>query len=358
MRVARIKQLAALLPSLMGLVSTSVTAEEAECLVSNDPKTQQHTLSLQACLAKDGAYLPASEKLELWREAAMSGDSQAQYRVADALAFNPELVDAKPASLAWYRLAADNGHQAATLSLGLLYEQGELVKKDIEFAYQLYQKAMNIESVELPAANSQASIAQLRTNVTLADQELARKKALERALQQELRSVSSGGDVGDALEFELSAARHAVKRKQAETERERQDLVKSRAEISAIMKTLGGNSKASMTADQIEWIRGQVSSQQEELLQEQAAVAEAIETRETLANRTSSSSAGANNSAILAMESKEAKNKALAQYLSDLDGSIQHRTSSTDRRQKKLDFLQKRITKLKQKNKREVSSDE
>ena len=95
-------------------------------------------------------------------KAAKSGDKSAQYNLGVLFSSDDELPDEYPKmenggiyfevsseqpnsneekAFKWYKMAAEQGHEAAQLNLGVMYHQGVGVKQDFAEAIKWYQKA-------------------------------------------------------------------------------------------------------------------------------------------------------------------------------------------------------------------------
>ncbi|MEZ5563981.1 MAG: tetratricopeptide repeat protein [Gammaproteobacteria bacterium] len=98
-----------------------------------------------------------NDKVEELRQQATAGDVEAQYQLglkldngAAPTGEPPPVSPAEPAEPAgrqpveaayWYRLAAEQGHAAAQLHLGLMYDTGDGVEKDEAVAAEWYRQA-------------------------------------------------------------------------------------------------------------------------------------------------------------------------------------------------------------------------
>jgi TPR repeat protein len=78
--------------------------------------------------------------LDLYVKSAQQGFSEAQFDLANIL-FRCCLPEARKAAITWYRKAADQKYGPAQVQLGLAYEQGQGVEKDIKEAIRLYHLA-------------------------------------------------------------------------------------------------------------------------------------------------------------------------------------------------------------------------
>jgi uncharacterized protein len=78
---------------------------------------------------------------DMMEQAAYAGLATAQADLADMLIKGEAGPPDVKAAVPWLALAANAGHPIACFQLGLLYEQGTVVKQDIETARKLYKTA-------------------------------------------------------------------------------------------------------------------------------------------------------------------------------------------------------------------------
>ena len=84
---------------------------------------------------------------ELWLPRAVAGESEAQFRVG-VLYDNGEGVDKDlQQALNWYQKAADGGYADAQYAIGIHHERGEGLPRDLAAAERWYLKAANQEHV-------------------------------------------------------------------------------------------------------------------------------------------------------------------------------------------------------------------
>lgn len=101
---------------------------------------------LQYLLGK--RYLTGDQEVEkdlfessLWfRESAMEGDHDGEYEYACALMEGRGILKNIPLGIKYLKLASESNHPAGMLKLGICYETGQGVKKDLEKAKALYSK--------------------------------------------------------------------------------------------------------------------------------------------------------------------------------------------------------------------------
>src|SRR5271157_925101 len=114
----RPKQLAILFVSLATLLTCLIVAQGAEASDDYEP-----------LLLKARTLLP--ENIPPLREQAKAGNSEAQLLIGLACAYGYGTDRDATAAVDWYRKAAEGGNAAAANFLGIAYEDGVGVKKDL-----------------------------------------------------------------------------------------------------------------------------------------------------------------------------------------------------------------------------------
>ena len=100
------------------------------------PKKKVEKAAVQASPV---VYKTAAEKK--YRNAAESGDAEAQYKLGGCYEFGQEGVAVNlNEAVKWYKKAAGQGHSSAIFSLAMCYELGTGVNKDLKKAFELFLK--------------------------------------------------------------------------------------------------------------------------------------------------------------------------------------------------------------------------
>lgn len=316
----------------------------------------QGTLDLAQCDARNGAFLP--EQLNQLSKLASSGDPKDYFRLAQWLESSAELAQRKLA-VNWYQLSANRGHVAANYALASLYENGDLVAHDLIKAHRLYLAAQTSndkarpEILSLDAGRvSNLAVASLENSLKVERLKLARGQQLVTSLSKELKSAEQALPVGEELKFSILSAEQRVKR--AEQELENYSADQRQGKLADLKSDIEDRNLADDTLDSL---AGLVDDQLQDLAMEKSDLARQQQQVARLRSGRAMPKDQAN-VAVLAMESTQGKDQALKQYLNDLENSVQHRKVSQQREQKKLDFLEKRIARLKRQNTRKIKADD
>ncbi len=313
-------------------------------------------LSRDQCVADGHAFLPDSlSKRYLWRKPPAA---KKLYRVGAELEQQRSLDD-KRLAVAWYQLAVDAGFEPAIYALAATYELGELVQSDLAKAHKLYSSIGATKPLFSTAADDTSSmgissidIDQRQARLESARRSLEQKQKLSRLYRDNAQSQSRDTDLVEALEFELLAADYRIKRAKKALAAQRAKKWSPRLALLREEIQTGAISDQSFAAinELTQAQQRQLGQRQRQLQRDQQRIAQI--------RKAGSSGPAGSELDVLAMTSQEQKDQALKKYLRELEGSVQHRKVTQNREQKKLDFLQKRINKLKRQTKRTIKTDD
>jgi uncharacterized protein len=184
------------------------------------------------CAARGGEYLAYDRAdyrsaLNVWREAAESGDAEAQTMVGEIYERGLGGEPSYELAAEWYRRAAEQGFSRAQFNLGTLYEQGLGVAADRLEALNWYRLASGLSEDSVifqsaAAAEQQELRRQLEDQVAQRDRQIQALGRQVEALQRELDERARGSeDVSGELESlrallgQLESARDADRQRLA-----------------------------------------------------------------------------------------------------------------------------------------------
>ena len=306
------------------------------------------------CEVRGGEYVSYDRArletaLAVWLPPAQTGDKEAQTYVGEV--YEKSLGGAAPdyaSAATWYRKAAEQGHPRALMNLGLLYERGLGVEKDLTKAMEYYRKSSGLGKIIV--ANDPGS-----TVDNMRNQEIDRlkreldetKQQLERArqelnqqnganqselkrLQDELQKATAAGNVDLAKKLSTQRDQYQAKldQQQQEITRLEQSLQRNRDDLA---KAGDDNTK----------LRQQVTQHQTSL----ATTAKELDTRKAQAVKDQQTLDA------LAITLKEARQEASAkdqrERVRTLEADIKQKQDELGRQSKDISRLEQESTKLK-----------
>lgn len=215
-------------------------------------------------VAYDRARLETA--LSVWLPPAQAGDKEAQTYVGEV--YEKSLGGAAPdyaAAATWYRKAAEQGYPRALMNLGLLYERGLGVEKDLGKAMEFYRKSSGLGKLIVAndlgvAANdtSKQEIERLkreledtRQQLERARQELNQQKGANQSefkrLQDELQKATAAGNQDlakklatqrDQYQAKVDQQQKDIDKLEQSMQRYRDDLAKAGGENTALRQQL------------------------------------------------------------------------------------------------------------------------
>lgn len=341
--------------SLLLFFVSAPSYADSECFIKRGSGIVTSSFSSVDCVTNDGALLPLSKQKLLPKVLGSAGPKE-YFSIAQSLEFDQQ-NDVRRYAVQWYEWAAKDGYVPALLALGLIFETGVLVERDLLHAHKLYQQA--VPGYVHPSLLDQPIQAEPALNVEATEHELEltkeylyRLKELKSALTRELAAARSKKSTGDALEFALLSQRQRVKR--AESERSKQGFLGSLNTINQARESINA---AQVSEEHLDLLLAYSSERKREL---SLNLADLEQKKRSIADLRDGRglSMQERDISLLAFGGAQSKDKALKQYLNDLESSVQHRKVSNTREQKKLDFLEKRISRLKRQNKRTIKKDD
>ena len=253
-------------------------------------------------VAYDRARLETA--LAVWLPPAQSGDKEAQTYVGEV--YEKSLGGAAPdyaAAATWYRKAAEQGYPRALMNLGLLYERGLGVEKDLAKAMELYRKSSGLGKIivadDLGAAANDTSkqeidrlkkeLEETKQQLERARQELNQQKGVNQSelkrLQDELQKATAAGNVDlakkltsqrDQYQAKLDQQQQDIARLEQSLQRTREDLTKAGGENTALRQQLSQLQAArDSTGKELDARKGQAVQDQQALDTLTAALKEA-----------------------------------------------------------------------------------
>ena len=215
-------------------------------------------------IAYDRARLETA--LAVWLSPAQSGDKEAQTYLGEI--YEKSLGGAAPdyaAAATWYRKAADQGYPRALMNLGLLYERGLGVEKDLAKAMKFYRKASGLGKIiiaddigsTINAAHNQEvdqlkrELEETKQQLERARQELNQQKGTNQSelkrLLDERQKATAAGNVELAKKFATQSDQYQAKldlqlqeitRLEQSLQRNRDELAQAGSENTALRQQL------------------------------------------------------------------------------------------------------------------------
>jgi len=103
----------------------------------------------------NGVKQNEAKAINWYKKAMKQGNRKAIYRIGTIYAGSSELKNEKKA-IKYIKLAAEKGYLMAQMCLGMFYEEGRIVEKDISKAIKWYRTAFNNEDAYCPATKKAA----------------------------------------------------------------------------------------------------------------------------------------------------------------------------------------------------------
>ncbi len=366
---------------LLGLFSEVISASDVELRV-NCFYGQTRTLeSVSRCQNNGGAYIaPILESLPILRSFRQSGKLSSpvgQYAIAELYRQTQweKTTVGKHQMVRWYELAAAQDYFPALLSLGNLYEQGHIVDKDFIVANQYYARAYRLKGDAQEAYFSAVaalgqSAAVSENSIEKLEQATARLKQLKQQLslqlivrddwQQELQSFNEGFSATEFLRDRYEEKSADLNRVVQTNQPSIESLQQQRLKLGILLEELGQDDKTgAFSVAGLDVVTQDIVQNQQQLNSELASIEnDKVQQQQLLAKLDAMPVTPSGNSDRMAMSSKTDKRAAFQRYLQEQESSIERRSNAANKRKQKLDFLQKRIARLKQDNKRKISSDD
>jgi TPR repeat protein len=306
------------------------------------------------CEVRGGEYVSYDRArletaLAVWLPPAQSGDKEAQTYVGEV--YEKSLGGAAPdyaAAATWYRKAAEQGSPRALMNLGLLYERGLGVEKDLAKAMEYYRKSSGMgpiiiaddpgSAVDSSARNQEIDrlkreLEETKQQLERARQELDQQKGANQSelkrLQGELQKATAAGnvDLAKKLTGQRDQYQAKVDQQQLEITRLEQSLQRARDELAKA----GGENTA---------LRQQLTALETSL----AATNKELDTRKAQAIKDQQSLDA------LASTLKEARREASAKdqrdRVSSLEAEIKQKQDELGRQSKDISRLEQESTKL------------
>ena len=212
------------------------------------------------CEVRGGEYVSYDRArletaLAVWLPPAQTGDKEAQTYVGEV--YEKSLGGAAPdyaSAATWYRKAAEQGHPRALMNLGLLYERGLGVEKDLAKAMEYYRKSSGLGKI-IVADDPGSTVDNMRNQeidrlkreldetkqqLERARQELNQQKGANQSelkrLQDELQKATAAGNVDlakklstqrDQYQAKLDQQQQEITRLEQSLQRNRDDLAKA-----------------------------------------------------------------------------------------------------------------------------------
>lgn len=306
------------------------------------------------CEVRGGEYVSYDRArletaLAVWLPPAQSGDKEAQTYVGEV--YEKSLSGAEPdyaAAATWYRKAAEQGYPRALMNLGLLYERGLGVEKDLAKAMEYYRKSSGLGKIivaddpgsTVDNARSQEierlkrELDETKQQLERARQELNQQKGANQSelkrLQDDLQKATAAGNVDLAKKLTIQRDQYQVKidQQQQEITRLEQTLQRDRDELAKA----GGENTA--LRQQLNLLETSLASTSKEL---DSRKIQAIKDQQSLDT--------------LAVTLKEARQEASAkdqrERVRTLEAEIQQKQDELGRQSKDISRLEQESTKLK-----------
>ena len=193
--------------------------------------------------------------LNVWQQAASSGDAEAQYFVGEIFEKGMGQEPDYQMALLWYQRAAKQSFQPAKMSMGRLYELGLGVEKDLVKAMNLYRQASGLEGDEIEYASVFENIKQQDAKrIDALQAQLKIQKNTSYQLQQKLQrlrnNLQKSADKTDQLEDQIQLLKEKVgaadnsiiqsdiENKQIKLDYETQQTTNLRAQLDATLEQL------------------------------------------------------------------------------------------------------------------------
>ncbi|MDB6062096.1 MAG: peptidase [Verrucomicrobiaceae bacterium] len=154
------------------------------------------------CKIRGGEYIAYDRAdyktaLNVWLEAAQSGDAEAQVNVGEIFERGLGGQPNYDAALIWYQKAAEQGNRRAQFNLGTFYEQGFGVEKDPVIALNWYRKAWGLPANEIGFKSywektASAEREQLQQSVQNKDRQISVLEQQVSALRRKIPEVTTG----------------------------------------------------------------------------------------------------------------------------------------------------------------------
>jgi len=126
-----------------------ITSDKPKITESSEKKTLIHKGGVKQPSPKSSIKLQKyEEEINLWKELAEQGNSDAQYNLAQIYRNGGDVLKGDEKSVKWYRKAAEQGNSDAQYNLGVMYDKGTGVLKDYKQAYKWYRKAAEQSHVD------------------------------------------------------------------------------------------------------------------------------------------------------------------------------------------------------------------
>ena len=223
------------------------------------------------CEVRGGEYVSYDRArletaLSVWLPPAQSGDKEAQTYVGEV--YEKSLGGAAPdyaTAAAWYRKAAEQGYPRALMNLGLLYERGLGVEKDLGKAMEFYRKSSGLSKIivvdDVGSASTDASKQEIdrlkreledtKQQLERARQELNQQKGANQSelkrLQDEQQKATAAGNIDlakklsgqrDQYQAKLDQRQQDIARLEELLQRTRSELTKASGENTALRQQL------------------------------------------------------------------------------------------------------------------------
>lgn len=306
------------------------------------------------CEVRGGEYVSYDRArletaLAVWLPPAQTGDKEAQTYVGEV--YEKSLGGAAPdyaSAATWYRKAAEQGHPRALMNLGLLYERGLGVEKDLAKAMEYYRKSSGLGKI-IVADDPGSSVDNMRNQeIDRLKRELDEtKQQLERARQELNQQKGANQSELKRLQDELqkaTAAGNVDLAKKLSTQRDQYQatLDQQQQEITRLEQSLQRNrDDLAKAGDENTELRQQVTQHQTSI----ATTAKELDTRKAQAVKDQQTLDA------LAITLKEARQEASAKDQRDrvrtLEADIKQKQDELGRQSKDISRLEQESTKLK-----------
>ena len=306
------------------------------------------------CEVRGGEYVSYDRArletaLAVWLPPAQTGDKEAQTYVGEV--YEKSLGGAAPdyaSAATWYRKAAEQGHPRALMNLGLLYERGLGVEKDLAKAMEYYRKSSGLGKI-IVADDPGSTVDNMRNQeidrlkreldetkqqLERARQELNQQKGANQSelkrLQDELQKATAAGNVDLAKKLSTQRDQYQAKldQQQQEITRLEQSLQRNRDDLAK-------------AGDENTELRQEVTQHQTSL----ATTAKELDTRKAQAVKDQQTLDA------LAITLKEARQEASAkdqhERVRNLEADIKQKQDELGRQSKDISRLEQESTKLK-----------
>jgi len=330
---------------------------------------------LETCLDRGGAYIKSElSAIPFVKNALQAGlltSAVEQYLIAGLYRQSNKTPEDQQQLLRWFELSAKQDYFPALVSLGEIYAEGDLVAKDLVVSSQYFRRAYHDNDLSHSYLSAIASFEKREPSpsdaVVKLQQATDKHKQLKETLdsqleiknnwQRELKSINDGFAPAEFLNDKFVEKSAQLKSLANQSKATTDVLQQQRKDISRLLTELNG-SKQNFSAAGVEVIQQDISDKRSVLNAEIAQIDyDKAEYQQLVAKRESVPTSSAANDGRMAMSNND-KRVAFDRYLQDQEKNLERRTVSANKRKKKLDFLQKRIDKLKKANKRKVSSDD